>query len=103
MKIAVALSGLLLLGAVYPVTPHFGGPPPPRFRGNVTGEITFTDRAGIDRECKIAPEGMERQGCKRGNRIIVSNPCRLENPTRLEATICHELGHLNGWPRTHGE
>jgi hypothetical protein len=34
--------------------------------------------------------------------LIAANPCLAARRDLYAAILCHELGHLNGWPSTHG-
>lgn len=41
-------------------------------------------------------------GCAVGGTVYVPNPCGSVDETFAQL-LCHELGHANGWPRTHGD
>jgi hypothetical protein len=35
--------------------------------------------------------------------LILPNPCPLAEVDLYAAIVCHEIGHLNGWPKGHGK
>jgi len=39
--------------------------------------------------------------CRVGDRLVASNPCTANAPSWYERTLCHEIGHVNGWPSNH--
>lgn len=39
--------------------------------------------------------------CAADDVITISNPCKTEAPGWYERTLCHEIGHANGWPADH--
>ena len=39
--------------------------------------------------------------CRSGSGLIARNPCQAPAPSWYERTLCHEIGHVNGWPANH--
>lgn len=39
--------------------------------------------------------------CAADGIITMPNPCKTATPGWYERTLCHELGHVNGWPADH--
>lgn len=90
----------LLLAALGYGTPDCIGNPPARYRGNATVIVHFVSRAGIARAC-LDDEAI---ACSLGNEIWARNPCRAKEAgdlSSLASDLCHELGHVNGWPDDH--
>jgi hypothetical protein len=96
---------------------HYTGLPPPEFRGEWTGSVRFVD--DVKKIC-----GDDAYACASPVGMILPNPCKpdyfavvgwsartgalammvngsgwLEEEYRT--TVCHELGHANGWPGNH--
>jgi antirestriction protein ArdC len=46
---------------------------------------------------------MKTNACATGERLVLPNPCAFGSNDRYAALLCHELGHANGWPPTHGD
>jgi hypothetical protein len=81
--------------------------PPIRHQRDATVVLQVADQAEIERICQplfgTPPAGMKTDACQTGDRVVLPNPC-LYPPTETYAhMLCHELGHANGWPRTHGD
>lgn len=80
--------------------------PPARFRADATVSLQLSDQRGIDGQCHPAfgppPAGMKTDACAIGGRIVAPNPCSYPASDAYAHLLCHELGHVNGWPRTHG-
>jgi hypothetical protein len=81
--------------------------PPERFLADKTVTVQFTDQSGIDKVCHprfgTPPAGMKTNACATGSRVVVPNPCDFAQTERYAHLLCHELGHMNGWPSTHGD
>lgn len=97
---------------------HYRGLPPPEFRGEWAGIVRFVDNPA--EHCKT-----NAYACHRGGEIIMPNPCTPDALARVgwvysdgslgmlraarwwgdkeeyRTTMCHEIGHANGWPGTH--
>lgn len=106
--VSVFAFGLLLGCDVAPPTDTaYDGMPPNRFRGDVMVPVIFStnvEQACYDVGLKEIP-GTEVRGCTltKGNQqtIIISNPCWNSN-SNYKIDLCHEIGHVNGWPGSHG-
>ena len=83
------------------------GPPPERFQKAATLTLELSDQAGIDRKCQALfgrlPDGLKANACHTGDRVIMPNPCSFPQTETYARLLCHELGHENGWPATHGD
>lgn len=97
-----------LVSAPMPANTVHEGPPPRQYRHGGEAKVVFSDNVG--RDCVAA-------GHKIGFRartdltnacavlggaetvLIVKNPCRESGA--YAAVLCHELGHVNGWPVNH--
>lgn len=78
--------------------PIFSGLPPVRFQGdNRLGNIVFV--SDITTKCGQPPKGYRFLGCVIDKIIYITNPCHSEG--KYAMTLCHELGHVNGWTREH--
>lgn len=97
---------------------HYRGLPPPEFRGEWAGVVRFVD--DVDTYC---PSG-KAYACWNGREIIMPNPCTPDpvasvgwyyadgslkmlksayswSVEEYRTTMCHEIGHANGWPGNH--
>lgn len=93
---------------------HYRGLPPPEFRGEWTGTVRFVD--DVKAYC-----GENAYACA-GTVITMPNPCTPDqlaevgwssrsgslvmlsgrwNTEEYRTTMCHEIGHANGWPGNH--
>lgn len=88
----------------------YDGMPPARFRGDTDARIKFV--SNIEAACYEA--GLKRMAgttvnactVQKGNEftIIFPNPCVKTRPsTSGKQNLCHEIGHVNGWPSDHSE
>jgi hypothetical protein len=114
---AVVMNGAAL-GAAFAVvascsdTPRPGsevasGKPPVRFRGDTTALVMFV--SDVETACRKAGlkhvAGTVTEGCTvlGGERPVVIIPNGCKKSGQYAVNICHEIGHVNGWPPTHGE
>lgn len=75
--------------------------PPTRFAHAPKGSYTVMFGVdAIDKQCGRPPCGMHFLGCRRGNLIVLPDPFSAPNFAQITR---HELGHVNGWPDTHGD
>lgn len=92
-----------VVAATIPTTTIYDGNPPPRYQGDNAAVVFFVDNVNTPERCGVPPSGYVFLGCQKGNIMMVTNPCRLNGiPHSYEQILCHELGHRNGWPNTHG-
>jgi hypothetical protein len=78
------------------------GPPPVRYMSDTVATVTFA--TDINARCGAAPKGYTKLACAgvSAGWMVLPNACAY--PTESYAqTVCHEMGHVNGWPETHGE
>lgn len=99
----VALAGCKSEGSVVD-----SGKPPTRFQGDVTAtSVIFTkDYAEACAYAGLAEvPDTDVIACSLVGRnikgIIIRNPCTA--PGTYARDLCHEIGHLNGWPADHGK
>lgn len=91
------------------------GLPPERFRADRAPTIitvAFVPGSTVDAVCQAyspttPPPGYAIAACvirrPNGARVmIVANPCETQ-ASHQERLQCHEIGHANGWPASHGE
>ncbi len=81
--------------------------PPARFRDETSAQIQTIDPAYIGDVCGLLmrgppPVGMAYLACTQDGRVYIPNPCAYPDEP-YAATLCHELGHVQGWPREHPE
>jgi len=100
MKLLAALAALLLASLPLNSTLYFDGMPPKRYQGNVRVLIATVDN--LNGVCGQPPPGKFWYGCTRGITVFVNNPC-LSGSQEYARILCHEFGHINQWPATHGD
>lgn len=75
--------------------------PPVKYQGNVSAIVSF----GTVGKCGVAPPGYVFLGCTINGVIVhLPNPCSLPAhvlPDSFSHLVCHEMGHVNGWPANH--
>ena len=88
-------------------TPYSDARPPVGFQQNRTVTVEFASQTHINTVCHALfgapPVGMKTNACATGQRLVLPNPCAYARTDRYAALLCHELGHANGWPPTHGD
>jgi hypothetical protein len=81
--------------------------PPPVFQGDAVSTVEFSNADRVRSTCEDlfgkAPSGMRTRACATGHRLIMPNPCTYPDSDSYAHLMCHELGHVNGWPSTHGD
>lgn len=81
--------------------------PPARYQGDTTVQLQITNQSGIDQVCHKAfgapPAGMKTDACEIDGRVIAPNPCAFAATDPYAKLLCHEIGHANGWPASHGD
>lgn len=117
-KIIIILSALLAVASCErdnaaelisaPAPTVHDGSPPARFRGANDARVVFSDNVGrdcVDAGHKIgfrARTDLTNACAVLGGPetvLIVKNPCRESG--EYARVLCHELGHVNGWPVNH--
>ena len=110
------MPGLLAMAAICAVTAHpgqlsrdsthWGGPPPKRFQHETTLTVTTLTAEGIASTCNVdgpPPCPLYTLACTIGDHSYLPNPCDAKYAGEAFAAVaCHEFGHRQGWPGTHG-
>lgn len=78
------------------------GYPPVAYQGDTLGAtVSFVSNVNLFCGIKPAP-GFILEACQPAKVVIMPNPCGDEFLGQSFARImCHELGHLKGWPADH--
>lgn len=81
--------------------------PPQRFQHDTAVQLQLSGQNGIDRACHKAfgapPAGMKTDACEIDGRVFAPNPCAFPQSDAYARLLCHEIGHANGWPASHGD
>jgi hypothetical protein len=82
--------------------------PPERYQGDASAVVIFghanviASLCGAPNAAGIGP--LACAGEKDKTPIIVApNPCLFADNDLYAAILCHELGHISGWPKDHGD
>lgn len=82
--------------------------PPDRFQHTAVFKVLTMTPDGVSSLCDgrhSPPEGYRTLGCTvpidGAAVVIVPNPCLFDDEP-FAHLLCHEAGHVNGWPATHG-
>lgn len=80
--------------------------PPSRYRGDVQVTVRFESESKVESDCGVgiapAPAGQHYAGCNLPDGIMVlPNACLRPAESDFRLTLCHEIGHANGWPPDH--
>jgi hypothetical protein len=89
-------------------TLYSDGIPPARFQKDGVAVVLFVSPDGIDGLCGKAGPGRVMLACTnwtaKGVAIVtLPNPCPRADKEYFARIACHELGHVGGWPATHGD
>lgn len=98
------LSGLFLLLATAGSTIDDGWPPRGHYRRDASAHVHFVDQEHITAFCDAGePDDPDYYtvACQSGFRLYLPNPCTYGDSDEYARIVCHELGHLNGWPDNH--
>jgi hypothetical protein len=83
--------------------------PPDRFQRDSAALTIYASQEVIAHYCgplgtpgapAVACSGKTNEGVPI---LFAPNPCLLAEGDLYAAILCHELGHLNGWPKEHGD
>jgi hypothetical protein len=84
--------------------------PPVRYRGDATITIEFLGLDDVNKYCASGSKkimkpvcGYRFYGCQHGNKLYMPHPCVYPETNPYTRLLCHEIGHHNGWPGTHGD
>ena len=100
----LAFAAPLVLSNTTPDPMINSGYPPERFMGDAAAIVVFTN--DVPSICGQAPPGFVIRACasEKQRTIVMPNPCHPQfDGEEFAKIMCHELGHINGWPREHGE
>lgn len=81
--------------------------PPYEFRHDVAVQVEFLSAARVGRRCAergvkfLGMPGYNSGGCADATLMTVPNPCDAQSSGWYARLLCHELGHVNGWPSDH--
>ena len=103
--VPIALLGALVAGLG--ATLFSNSAPPERYTRDASLVLSISDQAGIEQTCQplfgVPPPGRKTLGCTVGDTVTLPNPCTFPETETYARMLCHELGHVNGWPATHGD
>lgn len=87
--------------------------PPTQYQGDHVALVYFVDNPNSLKACGISQQLDSKggptvfRGCVRdtplGQIVYLPNPCKDKKATaeNYGSLVCHELGHVNGWPSNH--
>ena len=75
--------------------------PPVRFQGDDVAVVIMVQSVAPYCGTSARPD-MTLIACSNKNTIVVQNPCLFDNES-FAHILCHEKGHISGWPGTHGD
>ena len=107
MKYLMGLLALLVAACAVAATTSMvdSGYPPPKYQHDGIAAVTFfVGQKKINSICGEAGPGYQTQACAfSGDRkLVLPNACDAEFEGQSFARlVCHEMGHLNGWPGNH--
>jgi hypothetical protein len=78
------------------------GFPPVGYQGSVSAAVHFMDQAAVAAICEERGLSLTA-ACAEigGSQIWIENPCDWPGDSYAQL-LCHEIGHINGWPANHG-
>lgn len=99
-------AGPFLMSADLPPnsSPINSGYPPVRYMGEAIAIVFFAN--DVEVLCGAPPPGYQILACASADerKIAMPNPCAARYDGEQFAKImCHEKGHILGWPATHGD
>lgn len=83
------------------------GTPPVQYQGNSVSVVVTVDNPNTKEACGEGSKGVTILACtftdkKTGvSTVVMPNPCKYDDVDFYAHLLCHELGHVNGWNRTH--
>jgi hypothetical protein len=104
-SLVAALAAAAVLASAAPASLFTSAQPPERFQHAATFVVEVQNQQAIDARCQplfgTPPPGMKTDACSMNGRVILPNPCAYPSESYARM-LCHEMGHVNGWPPTHG-
>ena len=93
----------LIIAALAAGTLISDGVPPARFQRDAVAQVWFVSPGAVDLICDQKGLGFNVVACSypAQRKIIVPNPCLADPREYYGRMLCHELGHINGWPGNH--
>lgn len=86
-------------------TTAFDGWPPLRFTRDTSAFIHFVAPQFVSAKCDDGKPDPDHptEACSFGppSEVYVPNPCDYDARDDYARLLCHEIGHLNGWPANH--
>ena len=106
LKALAIASVSFLLSAASPIDQPLinSGYPPVRYHKDDFALVAFT--SDVEAICGKGAPGYRIIACAYSERrvVIMPNPCSMEFTGEQFARImCHEMGHIQGWPATHDD
>ena len=82
--------------------------PPLRYQQNMAAVMVTVHPSMLAEACNVkVPPGYTLMACSFEDQgtpvIIMPNPCLFADGDYYARILCHESGHVNGWPATHGD
>lgn len=104
MRRLILVSAVLLASCGNPMPTDSDDAPPVRYRHDNAAYVTFTSQVSRDcYEAGLRGDPDLTNACavisSEGVALIVPNPCNERGS--YAQVMCHELGHVNGWPVNH--
>jgi hypothetical protein len=83
------------------------GSPPIRYQKDVTVTIHFQSPEKIDRDSQgprsVCGSAVFAYTNANNKTMHMPNPCTYPQTDAYARLMCHEMGHVNGWPGYHGD
>lgn len=77
--------------------------PPDRYQADRAAIVAFSHEA-VKKLCQAdAAIACVKTYADGSVLLVMPNPCPLAGKELYATILCHELGHLNRWPATHGD
>lgn len=101
--LALAMSALLWCGLISlggcATTPYFIRPPGPYNRGEAVVTLTVSHQQAITHHCTAQGLTPAAIACANPRALWMPDPCQFGGA--YADLMCHELGHVRGWPANH--
>ena len=100
------MAAFALLASAPGSTLYSDGTPPIRFQGEAIQIVIYAN--DISQYCGKSANpnyiilACTKQADNGAPVTILPNPCIFESVDDYAHLACHEMGHVNGWPATHG-
>jgi hypothetical protein len=74
--------------------------PPVRYQADTTASVEFMAAERIMPRCLERGAAVLANACADRSLITITNPCAYQGESYAKR-LCHEMGHINGWPADH--